>query len=55
MLFGAPALAATFIYVSNAEDGDIGMYALQADGSLKAGQRFKAGTRFSEKIMLEQG
>jgi 6-phosphogluconolactonase len=38
----APALAGTFVYVSNAEDGDIGMYALQADGSLQPGQRFKA-------------
>src|ERR1044071_327029 len=35
-------LAATFVYVSNAEDGDIGLYTLQADGSLKPGQRFKA-------------
>src|SRR5215212_5033529 len=39
---GAPALAGTFVYVSNAEDGDIGMYALQPDGSLQPGQRFKA-------------
>lgn len=39
---GAPALAGTFVYVSNAEDGDIGMYTLQADGSLQPGQRFKA-------------
>jgi 6-phosphogluconolactonase len=36
------ALAATFVYVSNAEDGDIGMYTLQPDGSLHAGARFKA-------------
>jgi 6-phosphogluconolactonase len=38
----APAFAGTFVYVSNAEDGDIGMYTLQADGSLQPGQRFKA-------------
>ena len=38
----APVLAATFVYVSNADDGDIGMYALQADGSLKPGERFRA-------------
>ena len=38
----APALAATFVYVSNAEDGEIGQYTLQADGSLKPGERFKA-------------
>jgi 6-phosphogluconolactonase len=37
-----PVLAATFAYVSNAEDGDIGMYTLQSDGSLQPGQRFKA-------------
>jgi 6-phosphogluconolactonase len=37
-----PVLADTFVYVSNAEDGDIGMYTLQADGSLQPGQRFKA-------------
>jgi 6-phosphogluconolactonase len=36
------AFAATFVYVSNAEDGDIGVYTLQADGSLKAGERVKA-------------
>jgi len=34
-------LAGTFVYVSNAEDGDIGMYTLQTDGSLQPGQRFK--------------
>ncbi len=38
----APVLAGTFVYVSNAEDGDIGMYTLQADGSLQPGQRFNA-------------
>jgi hypothetical protein len=37
-----PALAATFVYVSNAEDGDIGVCSVQADGSLKAGERTKA-------------
>lgn len=35
--------AATFVYVSNAEDGDIGMYTLKSDGLLQAGPRFKAG------------
>src|SRR5437868_6704799 len=38
----APVLAGTFVYVANAEDGDIGMYTLQADGLLQPGQRFKA-------------
>jgi 6-phosphogluconolactonase len=43
----ATVSAATYVYVSNAEDGDIGMYVLQADGSLKPGERFKA-----EKIVM---
>src|SRR6516225_1351370 len=43
----APVLAGTFVYVSNAEDGDIGMYTLQTDGSLQPGQRFKA-----EKLVM---
>src|SRR5438876_4068365 len=47
MLFGTPALAATFVYVSNADDGEIGTYTVQADGSLKGGQRIKA-----EKIVM---
>jgi 6-phosphogluconolactonase len=42
-----PLVAGTFVYVSNAEDGDIGMYTLQADGSLQPGQRFKA-----EKLVM---
>ncbi len=42
-LFGhVPAPAGTFVYVSNAEDGEIGVYSLQTDGSLKAGERAKA-------------
>ena len=41
-IFSASTMAATFVYVSNAEDGDIGMYTLQPDGSLVAGERFKA-------------
>ena len=39
---GGELHAATFVYVSNAEDGDISQYTLQADGSLKGGARFKA-------------
>ena len=42
MVSSTSALAATFVYVSNADDGDIGMYSLQSDGSLQAGPRFKA-------------
>ena len=37
------AQAATFVYVSNAEDGNIGMYTLQPDGTLQPGARFDAG------------
>ena len=47
MLSGGPASAATFVYVSSAEDGDIGTYAMQADGSLKPGPRVKA-----EKLVM---
>jgi 6-phosphogluconolactonase len=43
LAFGAPALAGTFVYVSNAEDGNIGMYALQPDGALQPGARTDAG------------
>jgi 6-phosphogluconolactonase len=37
------AQAATFVYVSNAEDGNIGVYALAPDGSLQPGPRVEAG------------
>ncbi|MEO8677389.1 MAG: beta-propeller fold lactonase family protein, partial [Casimicrobiaceae bacterium] len=37
------ALAGTFVYVSNADDGDISTYAMQADGTLTPGPRVKAG------------
>jgi 6-phosphogluconolactonase len=41
-LASTSALAATFVYVSNAEDGDIGAYSMQADGALKALARVQA-------------
>jgi len=44
LLFVVQGHAVTFVYVSNAEDGDIGMYTLRPDGSLQPGQRFKAGS-----------
>jgi 6-phosphogluconolactonase len=47
LLIGGPAPAATFVYVSNADDGDIGMYTMQSDGSLQPGPRVKA-----EKIVM---
>ena len=42
-LVASATLAATFVYVSNADDGDISTYTMQADGSLQAGARVKAG------------
>jgi len=36
-------MAETFVYVSNAEDGDIGMYSLKSDGTLVAQGRAAAG------------
>jgi 6-phosphogluconolactonase len=43
MTLAGAAQAATFVYVSNAEDGNIGMYTLQADGTLQPGPRVDAG------------
>ncbi|HEV2041353.1 MAG TPA: beta-propeller fold lactonase family protein [Casimicrobiaceae bacterium] len=40
----APALAATFVYVSNAEDGDIGVYRMLDSGELQPGARAKAAS-----------
>ena len=47
LLFSVQSAAVTFVYVSNAEDGDIGVYTLQYDGSLQPGPRVKA-----EKIVM---
>src|SRR5713101_7406571 len=41
-LASTSALAATFVYISNAEDGDIGAYAMQADGALAPLARVQA-------------
>ena len=43
MTLAGATQAATFVYVSNAEDGNIGMYTLQADGTLQPGPRVDAG------------
>jgi 6-phosphogluconolactonase len=43
-LAGASALAATFVYVSNADDGDIGMYRLLDSGELQPGARVQAAS-----------
>jgi hypothetical protein len=37
------AHATTYVYVSNGEDGDIGMYTMESDGTLKPGGRVEAG------------
>jgi 6-phosphogluconolactonase len=42
LVIGVPAKAATFVYVSNAEDGDIGTYTMKPDGELQAGARVPA-------------
>jgi 6-phosphogluconolactonase len=41
---GTPALAGTFVYVSNAEDGDISTYGMKPDGELQPGGRAKAAS-----------
>lgn len=41
---GTPALAGTFVYVSNAEDGDISTYSMKPDGALQPGARAKAAS-----------
>ncbi|HZP35609.1 MAG TPA: beta-propeller fold lactonase family protein [Methylomirabilota bacterium] len=43
MALTGAAHAATFVYVSNAEDGDIGTYTLLPDGSLQPGAKIPAG------------
>jgi 6-phosphogluconolactonase len=43
MTAAGAAQAATFVYVSHAEDGTIGMYTLASDGTLQAGPRVDAG------------
>jgi len=39
------ARAATYVYVSNAEDGNIGLYAMQPDGTLAPGEKFDVGAK----------
>jgi 6-phosphogluconolactonase len=39
---GTPALAGTFVYVTNAEEGDIATYAMRPDGALTVGARVAA-------------
>lgn len=43
MTLAGVASAAAFVYVSNAEDANIGGYTLQPDGTLQSGARFEAG------------
>jgi 6-phosphogluconolactonase len=42
LIGSAPASAGTFVYVSHADDGVVGVYSVQPDGSLKPGERAKA-------------
>jgi 6-phosphogluconolactonase len=42
IMVACAAHAATYVYVSNAEDGNIGMYALASDGTLTPGARVEA-------------
>ena len=42
--FAGSAAAATFVYVSNADDGDIGVYRMQDSGELQPGARAKAAS-----------
>jgi 6-phosphogluconolactonase len=42
-LWAGPMHAATYVYVSNAEDGTIGMYTMGNDGALKPGAAIEAG------------
>src|SRR5215213_9961633 len=41
-LFPLCAMAGTYVYISNAEDGDIGLYTLRPDGVLQPGARIAA-------------
>ncbi|HXI37991.1 MAG TPA: beta-propeller fold lactonase family protein, partial [Burkholderiales bacterium] len=41
-LSGLPAFAGTYVYISNADDGDIGVYTLRQDGELVPGARAAA-------------
>lgn len=47
MTTGGAAHAATYVYVSNGGDGDIGTYAMAGDGTLQAGPRVAAGALVS--------
>ena len=38
LIGSAPVLAGTFVYVSNADDGDIGVYSVQTDETWRARQ-----------------
>jgi 6-phosphogluconolactonase len=44
LLGSLPALAATFVYVSNADDGDISTYRMLDTGELQPGNRVKAAS-----------
>ena len=41
-ILSSAAMAGTFVYVSNADDGDIGVYILRSDGTLEPRERIAA-------------
>src|SRR3982751_1970729 len=43
LMLGGAVNAATYVYVSNADDGNISLYTLEKDGTLKPGQKCDAG------------
>jgi len=48
---GAGVPGATFVYVSNADDGDISTYLLEPSGTLRPGARAKAATRVGPMVV----
>ena len=55
LVASAPSLAATFVYVSNAEDGDIGSYRLLDSGELQPGARVKAAGMVMPMVVSPDG
>ena len=43
MVVAGTANAATYVYVSNAEDGNVGVYTMENNGTLRPGDRIEAG------------
>jgi 6-phosphogluconolactonase len=43
MMLGGAVQAATYVYVSNADDGNISAFTMEKDGTLKPGEKYDAG------------